>query len=381
MSSTTVLPVNVVHEAIDERQFVRAKIPARISLQGHGLNGVECEILDISLGGIGLSYEQPLKLGSLFHGSIKLKLNQVDLNIDTKLKIVSQRGHEVGAEFVELDRQKRDILRYIISAYMSGDIADINGLFNVMQRENYIKERKTKQANARTPTERLKAALGSMLFLGAGLAALSLILYKSYLLFFQMPAAQAVVSANAYVLSMPENGNLKYLIGPEQTSVSTGQPLASVSTQLASSLTSPTDIAALASLSEQDAAALLGRVTVETVIASPCDCSLYFPRPRMDGFAYKQEQLVHLLPQDQPLNVKASVPFDRMDKIERVRAVEMRVLGSDTLYSGEIVASRVDDQRQMVELTIKPDQELPRSAYQLPTAVDFKLGLPLRWTF
>jgi alginate biosynthesis protein Alg44 len=24
---------------------------------------------------------------------------------------------------------------------------------------------------------------------------------------------------------------------------------------------------------------------------------------------------------------------------------------------------------------------LPRSAYQLPTAVDFKLGLPLRWTF
>ena len=381
MSSTTVLPVNVVHEAIDERQFVRAKIPARISLQGHGLNGVECEILDISLGGIGLSYEQPLKLGSLFHGSIKLKLNQVDLNIDTTLKIVSQRGHEVGAEFVELDRQKRDILRYIISAYMSGDIADINGLFNVMQRENYIKERKTKQANARTPMERLQAALGSMLFLGAGLAALSLIVYKSYLLFFQMPAAQAVVSANAYVVSMPENGNLKYLIGPEQTSVSTGQPLASVSTQLASSLTSPTDIAALASLSEQDAAALLGRVTVETVIASPCDCSLYFPRPRMDGFAYKHEQLVHLLPQDQPLNVKASVQFDRMDKIERVRAVEMRVLGSDAIYSGEIVASRVDDLRQMVELTIKPDHELPRSAYQLPTAVDFKLGLPLRWTF
>ena len=381
MSSTTVLPVNVVHEAIDERQFVRAKIPARISLQGHGLNGVECEILDISLGGIGLYYEQPLKLGSLFHGSIKLKLNQVDLNIDTTLKIVSQRGHEVGAEFVELDRQKRDILRYIISAYMSGDIADINGLFNVMQRENYIKERKTKQANARTPMERLQAALGSMLFLGAGLAALSLIVYNSYLLFFQMPAAQAVVSANAYVVSMPENGNLKYLIGPEHTSVSTGQPLASVSTQLASSLTSPTDIAALASLSEQDAAALLGRVTVETVIASPCDCSLYFPRQRMDGFAYKQEQLVHLLPQDQPLNVKASVPFDRMDKIERVRAVEMRVLGSDAIYSGEIVASRVDDLRQMVELTIKPDQELPRSAYQLPTAVDFKLGLPLRWTF
>jgi alginate biosynthesis protein Alg44 len=381
MSSTTVLPTNVVHEAIDERQFVRAKIPARLVLQGGGVKDMECEIQDISLGGIGLLLDQPLKIGSLFNGSIKLKLHTVDLNIDTKLKIVSQRGREVGAEFVELDRQKRDILRYIISAYMSGDIADINGLFNVMQRENYIKERKTKQANARTAGERLKAALGSLLFFCAGAAALALIVYKSYLLFFQMPAAQAVVSANAYIISMPENGNLRYLIDPGQTSVSVGQPLASVSTQLASSLTSPADIAAMANLSDQDAAALLGRVTVETVIASPCDCSLYFPAPRLDGFAYKQQELVHLLPKDQPLNIKASVPFDRMDKLERVRAVEMRVLGSDETLSGEIVSSRVDDQRQMVELTIKPDRQLPLSDYQLPAAVEFKLGLPLRWTF
>lgn len=381
MSSTTVLPGNVVHEAIDERQFVRTKIPARITLEGNGLKHLKCEIQDISLGGLGLLLEQPLTLGSLFTASIRLKLNKIDLNIDTKVKIVSQRGQEVGAEFVELDRQKRDILRYIISAYMSGEIADINGLFNVMQRENYIKERKTKHASARAPADRLKAALGTLLFLGAGLAALSLILYKSYLLFFHMPAAQAVVSANAYVVSMPENGNLKYLIDASQTSVTLGQPLASVSTQLASSLTSPADVAALADLAAPDVAALLGRVTVETVIASPCNCTLYFPKPRLDGFAYKQEPLVHLLPQSQPLHIKASVPFEKMDKLERVRSVELRVLGSNNPIAGEIVASRLDEINQMVELTIKPESELPRSAYQLPAAVDFGLGLPLRWTF
>jgi mannuronan synthase len=381
MSSTTVLPANVVHEAIDERQFVRTKIPARITLEGNGLKGLECEIQDISLGGMGLLIEQPMKLGSLFTASIRLKLNKIDLNIDTKVKIVSQRGQEVGAEFVELDRQKRDILRYIISAYMSGEIADINGLFNVMQRENYIKERKTKHASARTPGDRVKAALGTLLFLSAGLAALSLILYKSYLLFFHMPAAQAVVSANAYIVSMPENGNLKYLINAEQTSITTGQPLASVSTQLASSLTSPADVAALADLSAPDMAALLGRVTVETVIASPCDCTLYFPKSRLDGFAYKQEPLVHLLPQDQPLHIKASVPFEKMDKLERVRSVELRVLGSHDTIAGEIVASRLDEANQMVELTIKTESVLPRSAYQLPAAVDFGLGLPLRWIF
>ena len=153
----------------------------------------------------------------------------------------------------------------------------------------------------------------------------------------------SVVGANAYIVSMPENGNLRYLIGAEQTSVSTGQPLASVSTQLASSLTSPADIAALGDLSEQDVAALLGRVTVETVIASPCNCSLYFPAPRLDGFAYKQQELVHLLPQDQPLNIKASVPFERMDKLERVRAVEMRVLGSDDTFGAVCDTVGADD--------------------------------------
>lgn len=379
--SSTVLPGNIVHEAIDERQFVRAKIPARVTLEGNGIKGLECEILDLSLGGIGLSLAQPMTIGSLFNASIKLKLNKIDLNIETMLKIVSQRNHEVGAEFVDLDRQKSDILRYIISSYMSGDIADINGLFNVMQRENYIKERKHKTAESRTFGERLRALFGSLLFLAVGLAALALIVYKSYLLFFHMQAAQAVVGANAYVVSMPENGNLKYLIAPGQTQVSVGQPLASVSTQLASSLTSPADIAALANLSEQDSAALLGRVTVETVIASPCNCSLYFPKARQDGFAYKQDELVHLLPLDQPLDVKASIPFAQMNKLERVRGVEMRVLGSDQVFTGEIVGSRVDEQQQMVELTIKPDQALPRNDYQLPVAVDFRLGLPTRWTF
>ncbi|WP_277374202.1 PilZ domain-containing protein [Pseudomonas sp. AA-38] len=379
--SSTVLPGNIVHEAIDERQFVRAKIPARVTLEGNGIKGLECEILDLSLGGIGLSLAQPMTIGSLFNASIKLKLNKIDLNIETKLKIVSQRNHEVGAEFVDLDRQKSDILRYIISSYMSGDIADINGLFNVMQRENYIKERKHKTAESRTFGERLRALFGSLLFLAVGLTALALIVYKSYLLFFHMQAAQAVVGANAYIVSMPENGNLKYLIAPGQTEVSVGQPLASVSTQLASSLTSPADIAALANLSEQDSAALLGRVTVETVIASPCNCSLYYPKPRQDGFAYKQDALVHLLPLDQPLDVKASIPFAQMNKLERVRGVEMRVLGSDQVFTGEIVGSRVDEQQQMVELTIKPDQALPRNDYQLPVAVDFRLGLPTRWTF
>lgn len=377
MSSTSVLAANVVHEAIDERQFVRTKIPAKAILDGHGLSGLECDIQDISLGGMGLLYDQPLKLGSLFNASIRLKLNKIDLNIDAKVKIVSQRGREVGAEFVELDSQKRDILRYIIAAYMSGEIADINGLFNVMQRENYIKERKTKHASARTPGERLKAALGTLLFLAVGLAALSLILYKSYLLFFRIPASQAIVSANAYVVSMPDNGYVKYLLQPGQAQVKVGEPVASVSSQLAATFTTPSDIQALANLSQSDMQLLMGRALIETVIASPCDCDLFFPTKTLDGYAYKYQPLVHLLPRDEDLFIKATVPFEQMSKLARVSSVQMQIFGIAEPVGGTVVASAVDELNQTLVLSIKPERALPRDAYQKPVAVELFLGLPL----
>ena len=44
-------------------------------------------------------------------------------------------------------------------------------------------------------------------------------------------------------------------------------------------------------------------------------------------------------------------------------------------------AAKVAQALEGVELTIEPDHPLPLSAYQLPAAVESKLGLPLRWTF
>lgn len=375
-SSTPAVPANVVHEAIDERQYVRTKLNARVKLSAAGQPPFDSTLQDISLGGIGLLHPEPLKIGSLYHASIQLRLNQVDLNIDSQIKIVSQRGQEVGAQFVELDSQKRDILRYIISAYLSGEIADINGLFNVMQRENYIKERKHKYASARSSSERLKATLGTLLYAAAGLAALGFVAYKCYLLFFRIPAVQAQVSANAQVISMPDNGYVKFLLAPGQTEVKAGAPVASISTQLATSFTSPADMKAVADLSPGDLQTLLGRATIETVINSPCDCELYFPSKPLDGFGYKQAPLVHLLPRDEGLFVTANVPFDKLADIGRVTSVDLKVFGLDETFSGKVIDSRVDEANKNLALTIAPDSPLPRAAYQKPVAVDLYLGLP-----
>lgn len=375
-SSTPTVPANVVHEAIDERQYVRTKLNARVLLSATGQPSFESTLQDISLGGIGLVHADPLKIGSLYNTSIKLRLNQIDLNIDSKVKIVSQRGQEVGAQFVDLDTQKRDILRYIITAYMSGEIADINGLFNVMQRENYIKERKHTYASARSAGDRLKAMTGTLLYTAAGIAALSFVAYKSYLLLFRIPALQAQVSANAQVISMPDNGYVKFLLQPGQTEVKAGEPVASISTQLATSFTSPADMKAVADLSPGDLQTLLGRATIETVINSPCDCQVYFPSKPLDGFGYKQAPLMHLLPKNEDLFVTANVPFDKLADISRVTSVDLQVFGLDERFTGTVVDSRVDELNKNLALTIRPDTRLPAQAYLKPVSVDLFLGLP-----
>ena len=202
-SAISSIAPNVVHEAVDERQHVRSKLPARVVLSGAD-DSFACELQDISLGGLGLRCSRELPQGALYDAEIQLELNQVALTIDARVKVIAERGGLTGVEFVELEPRKRDILRYLLSAYLSGEIADINGLFNVMQRENYIKQRKQSQSGARTRLERARALLGSAGYLAAGLAVAGVLAYKSYLLFFSvayrvppqmtLPVISAVIS-------------------------------------------------------------------------------------------------------------------------------------------------------------------------------------------
>lgn len=376
MTTATPSPTNVVHESIDERQFVRTRIPAAITLKDSSGTVLDCEIKDMSLGGLGLHCESPLVIGGLYQATLSMNLNAIDLNIDVRVKVISQREEAVGTEFVDLDVRKRDILRYLMSAYMSGEIVDISGLVNVMQRESYIKGRKQKNDTPRSAGQRLWAALGTLGFMALGLLAAGFVLYKTYMMLFHIAAVQAHVNADAYVISMPGDGYIKYGLTAEQTSVARGEPVATVSSQLASNLSTPSDIGALAALAQEDLQVVLGRALIETVISSPCDCDLYFPGQRLDSFAYNQQPLVHLLPKDRALYVTASVPFSKLNDIRELSSVSMSVFGIDGSIGGTVIDAHTDDKTGLLQLKIQPDQPLPLSSYQKPVAVDLFLKSP-----
>lgn len=202
-------------------------------------------------------------------------MNALEIRIEVTLKVVSRTNQKYGCQFIDLDAGKCDILRYLIVSYTSGEVVDISGLFNIMQRENYIKSRKTKDATQRNIVERLKAIIGTLLFTIVGLLALSFVLYKSYLLFFTLTPTEAVVSADTYTISMPDNGYLNLLLKPNQTSVVEGEPLVSISTQLATYFTNLSDMQMLDKLTPEETNELLARTTVKTVINSPCNCEVF----------------------------------------------------------------------------------------------------------
>ncbi|MAL99270.1 MAG: pilus assembly protein PilZ [Alteromonadaceae bacterium] len=381
-------PLDVVHEAIDERQHVRTRLPAHALLSVNGKHR-SCEIIDISLGGMALSAKGirpdesagavPLEVGTTTSSAIQLNLMHFELSVAARVKVVAVTEDVIRVAFEEIDKRKMDTLRYVISSYISGDVVNIDGVFNLMQRENYIKERKVKVDTSRSFLSRLRALAGSLLYLAVGLGIFAVIGYKLFLYFFQVAAVSGVVDGAPYVVNMPENGYVSFLVDTADLNggfvrVESGQPIAAVSTQLMTSFNTPDDVLALTEITQQDLQTLYGKAFIETVINSPCDCYVYFTDSAMDRYVTKDKPLMHLLPVDRSLLVRASFPYDRLNELKNVESVSLSVFGDTAETSGEIVGSVINQETGMLDIIIRPTQAIDMQSYLKPVAVSVRTG-------
>ncbi|WP_339897216.1 PilZ domain-containing protein [uncultured Gilvimarinus sp.] len=367
----------IVHEAIDERQNVRARFPAKVILIGSG-SVIECQVHDLSLGGIGVLSDEPVFEGQLFKAQLIIGMANATLNLDADIKVVKKRGEIIGLSFLDLSPTKRDIIRHVMVSYLAGDIVEVDGLLTVMQRENYIKKRKAKVDNTRNWKARTKAIIGTSVYFLVGLAIMAFLVYKLYLYFFQVQTSQAFVDSNSYRISMPENGYVTYMLPAGTTSVAKGDPIATVSSQLAASFTTPADIQALSNLSEAEVSTLLGRSLIETVVSSPCDCDVVYQGGVDDRYAYEGEELVHLIPRSEPLFVRASVPYQSAQSVEKSSHVSIRVYGEPDPYQGEIVSTRYNTEDKSLDLVLKTERAIAMTDYMKPATVDIYRDLPFR---
>lgn len=371
---TTESAVNsVVHEALDERQHIRVKVPAIVTFCSGGVD-YSSQLEDVSLGGAAFVTDANLTENQLLDITVEFKLVDFNLDLPLKAKVISKQ-HETKVTFVDVEPKQLDTLRYIISSYISGDMVSANGVLNVVQRENLIKQRKVKADTSRGFADRFKAIMGTLVYFSVGLTIASLLLTKLYTYFFEIKATTASVSSDAFIITMPSNGYVDFMKEGNQTSI--GDPIATISSQLATSFNTPDDLKALSDISDQELQVILGKALLETVIASPCNCYIYYPEHSVDKYAYKEEQLMHLLPADSPLYIKATIPFVRIDDLSRISGVSLRKFGDQEAVAGEILRSEVDEETGSLVLIIEPSVPYSPEDYLKPAEVIIDTGFGL----
>lgn len=359
---------NYVHESLDERQYIRTVLPARLKIKR---NGVECEyqIKDLSIGGVGIVTDDYFDNSYLGKAVIEFEFEAMKIQVDVVVKILMSYGSSVGAEFVEMSTEKRNMVRYLISTFLSGELVDTNGVISVLQKESYVKQRNNSKSFVRSGKDRFKSVFGTLVFFSVALGIMAVLGVKLLTYLFTAKSVQAVVNADEYIIKMPENGYVNFIVDDKVKKVRVGQPIATVSTQLMARFNTPSDYEVLSRLTQDDMQLLMGRSMVETTINSPCDCDITTFKYSNTRYAYKEEELIHLLPDNQELNIESSFSFLDFDKLKAGNEVVFHIHGNAEEMTGSIISSSVDKINEQVKITIKPDRKIDKSLYGNPVTV------------
>ena len=231
----TAVNVNVVHESEAQRQHARVKIPAVLRYLTKARERVEQPISDLSAGGFSFSAgKAPVRIGDYHKGRLQFQLESLDLGIDIEFQVrsVDPDSQRVGCQFHNLKPREQATLHQLISAYLSGELVGVGDLLNTLQRENFTKARKNGAGGAGMGVlARLKAVTFSLAVFLVGLAAFGFIFKSLYGLYFVTHAQSGLVSVPSLQVTMPREGTVNSLLGPDAT-VAKGAPIASFSASM-----------------------------------------------------------------------------------------------------------------------------------------------------
>ena len=381
MSDIKVQENKIVHESADERQHVRIDIPAKFKVVNQQAS-LWCSLDSISLGGFSFFADQyaeskgdALKVDDKATALISIKLGSIDIQMEIAFIVVESHDGRFSAKFDDIEKDKHEVLRYIIRSYLSGEFVNVNGVINILQRENFVRERKGKNTSSRSKQEQLRAIIGTSAFALGAITVISILLFKVYGFLFTVSADHGFVSADGHLIKMPDNGYIEFLIKPDTKEVTKGQPLAVVSTQLITNLNSPEELKALNEINEDDMSVLLGKTLIETSINSPCDCFVMWESNSNERFSYKEERLLYLIPKDAPLFIEAAFNYKDIEKIDNDLAADLSISYDSSEYVGSIRSARVNTLDKVIKLEINVDQEIPIEALWSPAVVKLRPSL------
>ena len=124
----------VVHEAEVHRQHVRLKIPIQVEI-----DGVRYQVDDWSMGGFGvesvMTSRQP---GEKFSARLFFPFEDFDMSMrfDARMVYADQEHGRFGCAFLSISQDQAALFRYLIDAYLSGEVVSAGDILQVRGREN-----------------------------------------------------------------------------------------------------------------------------------------------------------------------------------------------------------------------------------------------------
>jgi alginate biosynthesis protein Alg44 len=331
----------VVHEAEVHRQHIRLKIPIAVEIDGTAFT-----VDDWSMGGFGILSEMTSRQpGERFPVKLVFPFEDFDvtLRLDCQMVYILEDNTRFGCRFLGLSQGQLALFRYLVDAYLSGEIVSGGDILAIAGRDNAaaIRERSAgfnPYAEEESWGRRLKRVAGYSLLTIAGLGLLALVGLGVQERFFTVRAETAIIETPVFRLRAPAPGIMTPLILPNL--LAPGTPVARIETADGQFMR----------------------------IESPCDCVLYEWLVQPGQFAEQGEEVALLVAADQPLLVRAQVEFDKAMRLSQGDLALIDVPGRDQMR-GQI--ERIDFRpslrraedgfaaqptRRFATVVIRPDQ-------------------------
>lgn len=273
---------SITHEAEVQRQHPRYRLPMRCLHAGRPVS-----VIDLSVGGIGIKTGVvEASLGDIVEFVLVFPFNGYELTLPVRAEIryLNSDQGRMGLRFVDVSPRQYNLLRFVLDAYLSGDVVEAGDVLDVVARRNEGRTREVPQApkpqglvaNAVYHGRSIAgyaAIAGVTLFL-AGFVGTG-IFQKMYMI----SAQSALITADLVTVPAPSNGQLTFLASGDE--VQAGEPLLTIQGPQGSS---------------------------SIVIDSPCDCVIQARYSRTSSFVREGAPVIILREKNSAPYITASIP-------------------------------------------------------------------------
>lgn len=345
--------MSIVHESEVQRQHVRLQLPMRVHVGNES-----CIADDWSNSGVAIKWTDQHKIlhgdhltsGQMINAVLGFSFDGFNLTMPMQLEVryIDKRKERVGFRFVDLNPRSTSLLRYVVGAYVSGEMVRAGDVIHIAGRHNFMQPRKIPAADVGlTPMQRLKnklrrSALASVVTV-LSLAAFGYVVLGMYERVFVVTTNAAQVTTDYTTLASPVTGRIYFQPDMYDKQVKKGTPLAMVKT---------------------DTGNMAG-------VDSSCDCIVKARVVENEAMVSRGDVVLRLVPQRAATYVETRVPAQDAVRLAVGKRAVLEFPGHDATVQGKITAIRVDQFGAPSTVLVQPEKSLPVEWVDDPVSVRF----------